>query len=175
MNLKEKGLNPIAITIDGHRKVTDAIKAVWPNIIIQRCLFHIMNQSLMWIRYYPKTLAGKDLKNLARKIIWIKTNKDENQFTNDYFDWNNKYSEILNKLNPSRTAHKDLKRTRSLINNAKNNMFHFIKDQKISSTTNVLESLFSRIKHQYRSHRGLSKNHKISFLHWYCYYKNNLK
>jgi transposase-like protein len=175
LDLKNKGLNPKAITIDGHKKVIEAIKTVWPDIIIQRCLFHIMNQALMWIRFYPKTQAGKDLRLLASKITWIKTNANKNQFINDYSIWNEKYANIINKLDLSTVAHKDLKRTRSLINNALDNMFHFLKDQNIVSTTNVLESLFSQIKHQYRSHRGLSEKHKISFLRWFCYYKNRLK
>ncbi len=175
LDLKNKGLNPIAITVDGHLKVIDAIKTVWPDIIIQRCLFHIMNQALMWIRSYPKTQAGKDLRLLAGKITWIKTDADKNQFINDYSAWNKKYSKFIKTLDSSAVAFKDLKRTRSLINNAFDDMFHFIKDQNIASTTNILEGLFSQVKHQYRSHRGLSRKHKISFLIWFCYYKNRLK
>jgi len=36
-----------------------------------------------------------------------------------------------------------------------------------------LEGFHSRFKADYRRHRGLSKEHKIGYLHWYCYLKNN--
>ena len=175
LGLKNKGLNPIAITTDGHRTVIKAILDVWPSIKIQRCLFHIQNQGLMWIRTYPKTEAGKQLRNILKSLTLIKTKKDQRKFLNTYGDWFRTFEPAIKKLSKTSIANTDLKRTTGLINNALPNKFHFIKDRNIAPTTNILENLFSQLKHQYRSHRGLSKQHKIQYLKWYCYFKNTKK
>ncbi len=39
--LKKAGLNIISITCDGHKCLLNAIKDVFPNIIIQRCVVHV--------------------------------------------------------------------------------------------------------------------------------------
>jgi transposase-like protein len=172
MDLKLKGLNPKAITLDGHRQVIRAIKDVWPNVLIQRCLFHIQNQGLMWIRAYPKTQAGKDLRVILSSITSIETSRDMANFLKTYKNWQNQYHDFVKRLDKNSVANKDLQRTTKLINNALPNMFHFVKDQSIASTTNLLENLFSQLKHQYRNHRGLTEQHKIHYLNWYCYYRN---
>jgi hypothetical protein len=62
-----------------------------------------------------------------------------------------------------------------LINNALPEMFYFLDDAKVGSTTNALEGFHSRLKSDYQRHRGLSKQHRINYIHWYCYFKNQLK
>lgn len=175
LKLKNSGLNPKAITTDGHRAVINAILEVWPNIRIQRCLFHIQNQGLMWIRTYPKTEAGKQLRTILKSLTLIRTKKDQQNFLGAYESWFKNFELAIKKLSKTSIANTDLKRTTRLINNALPNKFHFIKDRNIAPTTNILENLFSQLKHQYRSHRGLSKKHKIQYLKWYCYFKNAKK
>ncbi len=163
--LKKYGLNPKAITLDGHKKVTAAFISAWPQIIIQRCLFHIENQGLMWIRSYPKSEAGQKLRIILKSITEIRSKTDERSFLTTYRFWLNKYASFIQLLPQNSVANKDLKRTMALINNALPNMFHFIKDQNIVATTNLLENFYSQLKHQ-------SRQHKIAFLDWYCYFKS---
>lgn len=175
LKLKEQGSNPIVITLDGHKYVIRAILDVWPKVIIQRCLYHIQNQGLMWIRTYPKTEAGKELRGLLKSLTNIKTAADKQAFLTAYDQWLSKYRKFIKSLPRTSVANTDLKRTMSLINNAMPNMFHYLKERNIASTTNLLENLYSQIKHQYRNHRGITEQHKISYLKWYCYLKNGLK
>lgn len=169
--LKQCGLNPKAITLDGHKSVTEAFITAWPQITIQRCLFHIENQGLMWIRSYPKSEAGKTLRVILKSVTSIRSEADKRTFLLTYKRWLNRYASFIKQLPRDSVANKDLRRAMSLINNALPNMFHFIKDQRIVATTNLLENFYSQLKHQYQNHRGLSKQHKIAFLHWYCYFK----
>jgi transposase-like protein len=53
--LKNKGLIPYAITMDGERSVMRLIRRLWPYAKIQRCLYHIQMQALIWLREHPKT------------------------------------------------------------------------------------------------------------------------
>lgn len=170
--LKEHGLMPKAITLDGHIKVIDAIMDVWPSIAIQRCLYHIQRQGLSWLRTYPKTEAGKALRVLLNSLMNIKTKHDKAIFMRNYDTWLNKYRIFIKSLPRNSVANIDLKRTMVLINNALPNMFHYLKDQNIASTTNLLENFYSQLKHHYRSHRGMVEQHKISYLKWFCYLKS---
>lgn len=171
LGLKTRGLNPAAITVDGHRMVIRAMLDTWPTMTIQRCLFHIQNQGLMWIRHRPKTLAGQELRYLLRRVTEIRCENTAKHFLMQYQTWHQKHSDSLRLLPKDSIANKDLKRTVSLIQNALPNMFHFIKDRNIAPTTNYLENLYSQLKHHYRCHRGLTEQNKIQYLKWYCYLK----
>lgn len=171
--LKEQGLNPYYIVMDGERSVMRAIAMVWPNAIIQRCLYHIQREGMRWLRTYPKTAAGRELRSLLSTLCCIKSVKERDQFIQRYKTWVNKYINFVKSLPSSNIAFKDLKRTMVLINNALADMFHYLKEPNIPATTNTLEGFYSRLKADYRRHRGLTQKHKINYLKWYCYYKNS--
>ncbi len=172
-DLKQKGLDPKSITMDGHRFVIQAILDVWPEVLIQRCLYHIQRQGLQWLRVYPKTAAGRELRFILKSITSIRSEKDKMVFFVAYSDWYNKYRDFIKKLPRNSVANIDLKKAMGLINNALPDMFHYINDPFIAPTTNLLENFYSQLKHHYRSHRGLTEKHKISYLKWYCYLRSN--
>lgn len=172
MDLKNKGLNPLSVTMDGHLKVIEAIKAVWPKAKLQRCLCHIQRQGLQWLRTYPKTEAGKALRILLRQVAGIKSFKERNAWLKAYKSWLSRYSDLVKSLPGSSVAFKDLKRTMALISNALPDMFHYLKEQRIPATTNSLENFYSQLKSDYQRHRGLSIEHRISYLRWFCYFKS---
>ncbi|MBU0744738.1 MAG: transposase [Gammaproteobacteria bacterium] len=171
-NLKLKGLNPRCVTMDGEQGVMRAVREIWPETKIQRCLYHIQSEGMRWLRTYPKTQAGRDLRFLLSTLCSIQTVKERNLFIKRYKQWLNQYFDFVKSLPKNQVAFKDLKRTISLINNALPNMFHYLKDRNIHKTSNALEGFYSRLKSDYRRHRGLTQEHKIKYLSWYCYYKN---
>ena len=171
--LKHQGLNPLYIAMDGERSVMKAIRFIWPNTKIQRCLWHIQREGMRWLRTYPNTQAGKDLRWLLNTLCAIKTIKEQDTFTNSFKQWLITYTNFVKSLPKTTIAFKDLKRTMVLITNALPDTFHYLKEPDIPSTTNTLESFYSRLKADYRKHRGLTQKHKIHYLKWYCYLKNN--
>lgn len=174
MNLKSEGLNPIAITMDGERSVMRAIRQTWPGIKIQRCLYHIQMQSLIWLRECPKTEAAQELKGLLHNLCHITSIKERNIFIKSYKQWLNKHMIFIKTLPTTQRAYTDLKKATSLINNALKDMFHYLFDPNIPHTTNKLESFYSRLKPNYWAHRGLTHKHKLQYLQWYSYLKNQL-
>lgn len=171
--LKEQGLNPRYIAMDGEQSVIRAIKLVWPETRIQRCLYHIQREGMRWLRTYPKTPAGKELRKLLCTLCAIKSVKERDIFINNYKNWANKYREFVKSLPITNIAFKDLKRTMVLIKNALPDMFYYLKEPNIPATTNALESFYSRLKADYNKHRGLTQINKIHYLKWYCFLKNN--
>ena len=175
MHLKMRGLNPDFITTDGERSITRAMRLVWPGAKLQRCLYHVQHEGMRWLRTYPKTIAGKELRALLSKLSTIKTFQERDMFIKSYSAWVEKYEAFVLSLPRTEVAHKDLRRTMVLINNALPDLFHFLSNKNVHSTTNALEGFHSRLKADYRSHRGLTKAHRIQFVHWYCYYHNGNK
>lgn len=170
--LKSLGLNPTYVTMDGERSVIRAFKMIWPKIKIQRCLFHIQREGMRWLRTYPKTQAGRELRFLLSNLSSIKSFKERNQFIKSFKQWLYKHKNFIQSLPTTNIAFKDLKRTMNLISNALPDMFHFLKESNVYSTTNALESFHSRLKSDYQRHRGLTEQHKVQYLVWYCYFKN---
>lgn len=167
-----KQVNPKAITIDGNTSVIRAIKNIWPDIIIQRCLVHIQRQGLSWLRRYPKSQAARDLRLLLLAITNIKDHKQKQVFINGFNNWEKIYGKFVLSLPSSDKVYSDLQKTRSLIIHAMPDLFHYLEDSNISPTTNKIEGYFSRLKNLYRQHRGLSKNHRNNYFQWYIYFKN---
>jgi transposase-like protein len=173
-DLNEKGLSPLYITMDGEKSVIRAIKEVWPQASIQRCLYHIQREGMRWLRTYPKTQAGKDLRRLLKTLCRINSFEKQDEFIDSYLEWLNQYRDFVLSLPKTEVAFKDLRKTMILIFNALPDMFHYLTDANIHKTTNTIESFYSRLKADYRKHRGLTEEHKISYLKWYCYFKNQL-
>lgn len=161
--------------MDGEQGVMRAFKSTWPALKIQRCLFHLQHEGCRWLRAYPRTDAGKHLKKLLLTLTTIQSVKEQKTFIQRYQSWLKTYKEFVLSLPMTIKANVDLKRTMTLIDRALPDMFHYIYDPHIRPTSNILESLYGRIKKAYRHHSGLTHPHKIQFLKWYCFYENQHK
>lgn len=170
--LNNEGLSPLYITMDGELSVIRAINEIWPQAKIQRCLYHIQREGMRWLRTYPKTQAGRELRCLLKTLCRIRSFEERNEFIASYMAWLDRNRDFVLSLPRSEVAFKDLQRTMVLIFNALPDMFHYLNEKNIPKTTNTLESFYSRLKADYRKHRGLTEKHKISYLKWYCYFKN---
>jgi hypothetical protein len=172
MNLKLQGLDPCFITTDGEQSILRAMKLAWPKAKLQRCLYHLQHEGMRWLRTYPKTEAGLKLRSILSRLSSIRKTAERDLFIREYQNWVNHYKNYVLSLPQTQVAFKDLKRTMVLINNALADMFYFLEDTNIHSTTNALEGFHSRLKADYRRHRGLSQEHKLLYLKWYCYFQN---
>ena len=172
MNLKHQGLTPVFITTDGERSVIRAMKLVWPGVELQRCLYHLQHEGMRWLRTYPKTEAGRELRIILSRLSRIKTCQERDAFVQTYTNWVNKYGAYVLSLPRTAVAGKDLQRTMVLLNNALPDMFHYLTNSYVHATTNALEGFHSRLKSDYQRHRGLTKEHRIQYIRWYCYYQN---
>lgn len=171
-SLRQQGLSPLYITTDGERSILRAMRLVWPEAKLQRCLYHLQHEGTRWLRSYPKTEAGQELRLILSKLCRIKTPQEREAFISSYKAWLGKWEDYVRALPRSVIAYKDLKRTIVLINNALPDMFYYLEDRKVRSMTNALENFHSQLKNDYQRHRGLTKEHRIGYINWYCYFKN---
>jgi transposase-like protein len=162
-----RGLQPVSCTVDGNQHVIQVLKKLWPSIIIQRCLVHIQRQGLAWCRVNPKSAYASQLRNIFLKVTRIHTRKERNQFLDMVEQWERKYGHIIDSRPERGWVFSDVKRARSMLLKALPNMFHYLEDSNIPSSTNRLEGYFSRLKTHYRQHRGLVKIKFLNYFDWY--------
>lgn len=165
--LKKRGLSPISFTTDGNPRAIRVIRALWPGITIQRCLVHIQRQGLSWCRTNPKRADAKELRMIFRDVMSIRTAKERDTFLARIINWEGAYGQQIAHAPERGRVFSDIKRARSMLIKALPDMFHYLEDLAIPSTTNGLEGYFSRLKGHYRHHRGLNPEKRYSYFKWY--------
>lgn len=169
--LLQKGLCPKSATVDGNPQVIAFFRAVWPHIVIQRCLVHIQRQGIMWCRRFPKRTDAIHLRRLFQKVTYINNTTGRDLFITEFRDWEKRFGSMIVSIPERGKVFSDIKRARSMLARALPDMFHYLDDSSIPSTTNGLEGYFSRLKLNYRQHRGLSPRHRKNYFQWYFYLK----
>ncbi len=170
--LLDKGLCPKSATVDGNPQVIKLFKEMWPDIIIQRCLVHIQRQGLMWCRRFPKRTDAKHLRRIFKKVTYLKTLKDKEDFLKIVNGWEQRFGKSISSSPERGKVFSDIKRARSMLLKSLPNMFHYLDEPQIPFSTNGIESYFSRLKGDYRKHRGLSPKQRKNYFQWYFYLKN---
>lgn len=165
--LRQAGLSPRSITIDGLKPVQAMIKVVWPQAIIQRCLVHIQRQGLAWCRRDPGTAAVKHLRRLFLRVTGITTIQRQERFLEAWQHWEDRFGQPIAERPSRGRVFSDVKRARSLLLNALPHMFHYLDNPAIAPSTNWIESYFSRLKPRYRQHRGLAPHRRAAYFAWY--------
>jgi hypothetical protein len=123
-------------------------------------------------RSYPKTEAGKELRTILLKLSSIRSLSERDSFIQAYCAWLSGYRDFILSLPRNVIAFKDVKRTIGLISHALPDMFYYLEDSHVHATSNALEGFHSRLKADYHRHRGLTKEHRLQYIDWYCYYEN---
>lgn len=172
MPLLRKGLCPESATVDGNPQVIRLFRAIWPNIIIQRCLVHIQRQGLMWCRRFPKRTDAIHLRRLFQKVVRINNKVEQEKFLNEFFNWEERFGSTINSKPEKGKVFSDIKRARSMLTKALPDMFAYLENTSIPPTTNGLEGYFSRLKANYRQHRGLSPKRRKNYFQWYFHLKS---
>lgn len=160
---QEYGIPPCIVS-DGQKGLRKAIRELFPNTKHQRCLAHIIRLSLAWLTKNPKTKAGIELRMIMRLLGKVKTLEIERAWTKSFIEWDKKYQQFLKEKSKSPETgrdwytHRRLRGVRSLIIYALPNMFNFIKDPSIPSTSNLLEGgINSSMRELLQRHRGLDE------------------
>jgi transposase-like protein len=168
-HLKQAGIRPKSATVDGNPQQTRYIKLVWPSIILQRCRVHVHRQGLRWCRSQPKRTDAKHLRQLFLRLVAVATSREKKRFVHDVAVWEHQYG---HRIQTDRAKSKgwvlsDLALARLMLLHAIPDLFHFINDKRIPSSTNALEGYFGHIKQRYRQHAGLSRMHRRAYFQWY--------
>ena len=177
-NLLKLGVQISSITCDGHRAILKAIKNVCKDVVLQRCLVHVQRECRLWLTLQPKTTEGLELLQIVNQLHKIKTEEQHQWWLKQLYDWHEHHKLFITEKSFSTTTHrfwykhKMVRRSFSHLKNALPNMFCFLQNKNIPKSTNGLESFFGHLKSHVLLHRGLTPQHRKSFIKWYLYFKN---
>lgn len=169
-SLQSKGLCPQSATIDGNPQIMRYLRLVWPALIIQRCIVHVQRQGLAWCRRNPKRTDAKQLRTLFLQLSAVHTASVRNRWCAKLALWEAQYGRRIEESPERGWVFSDLKRARSMVLKALPNLFHYLQDPGIPTSTNGLEGYFSRLKLRYHQHRGLAIHRRNSYFQWYFHY-----
>ena len=167
------GVTPEIVICDGQRGLLKAIREVWPQVKVQRCLIHIVRQASNWLTRNPQTRTGRELLGLVKQLSHIQTKRQKRRWVRAFHYWFKRHHTFLKERGYSPSGrwwytHRKLRGTRSLIKNALPDLFRFITDPSIPKTSNHVEGgLNARLKELLRCHRGFSLRHKLILAAWY--------
>ncbi len=165
-----------SFSIDWWIQIIWAIRKIYPEAIIQRCLVHINRQ----IRNY---IWKNTINECGKELLWITTFtiiRDRKKFTKSFDVWLKKWQLYLNERSywdggwrrKRWYTHRKLRQSRSHILNARSNMFQNIMDPNIIDNTNELEWLIGLLKTQIHNHRWMKKERLKNFIIQRCYNRN---
>jgi hypothetical protein len=178
-NLKRLGVDVYSVTCDGHRAILKAIRKVFPDAHLQRCLVHIKRQTRNYLSSEPKLHQAQSLLKISNQITHIKTQEQCGLWLLELYQWYELNADFVNQQSRNQVTqrfwytHKNLHAATSLLLKALPDMFHYLDDVQIPYTTNRLENYFSHLKEKLTLHRGLRFEAKKNFIKWYLHFKNN--
>lgn len=177
-NITNMGIHVKSVTCDGHRSILKAVRKVFPGVLLQRCTVHVKRQCRTWLTKHPKTSVGIELLRIVTRLTGVKTVAEANQWVIDLNAWYEYNEAFLDEkaYNPKTGGywfkHTMIRKSMTLIRKSLPDLFRYLYDPEIPSTTNRLEGFFGHLKEKIRLHRGLSRIAKKNFIKWYLHLTN---
>lgn len=177
---------PDLITTDGHGGALKALKTLWPDVPVQRCLIHVHRNNLRDLTSRPNTHAGKALLALSQRLLKVSSKEDAAIWTKLLMECHTTYEDFFK----TRTWAKDVpiwqRRTRRtwwythgrdrrvyqrLTRLTRQGvLFHFLDfNPARERTTNPIESFNHQIRSLLAHHPGMPEDHMIAAVDWLCY------
>jgi hypothetical protein len=164
---------PQIIVCDAQKGLLKAIGTVFPGVLIQRCMTHVIRQAKGWLTKNPKTKAGRELLALILRLSSIRTLRQKRKWIRKFRHWKRRHFTFLKERTQAISGrswytHRVLRGVRSLLTNATPDLFRFIRDSSIPKTSNTVEGgLNARLKELIRCHRGTTLQGKLVLCCWY--------
>ena len=169
---------PDVLVCDGAGGIEKARRAVWPDTRVQRCAFHAFSQVKRCTTTRPKTQAGADLYAIAKGLLAVKTQGEAAEWLARFHRWCASYEDFLKERGDDgrRFKHERLRKARKALVGLCNagTLFTYLDEDlaaegPVASTTNRIENLNGQIRRMLANHRGMSVDHRIKAVFWFCY------
>jgi len=161
---------PFAVVLDGQRGGLAAVKTLWPEAKLQRCMAHVTRNTKNKLTRQPKTEAGQVLRVLTSALFKVRTPKERDIWLEHFHAWEEQFLPLaLARTKGANTSgrqtwwytHKSLRGAYIHLRNALPNLFTYVEYPNIPRTTNHVEGgINARLKELLGRHRGLSLKQK---------------
>ena len=168
---------PELVVTDGGTGFEKARKALWPQVKVQRCLYHVFCQIKRLTTTRPNLPAGQELYRLAQDLLRIHTVTEAKLWVLRYTVWSKHWDSFLCEKTYDEHGHwaythERLHRARSGLNKllAQDVLFTYLEKAEYPATNNGLEGgVNAQLRAMLRNHRGMPLLHRIKAVFWWCY------
>lgn len=184
---------PKVVLTDGGSGLMKALKKLWPNVKIQRCLVHIQRNVRTYLTMNPRLQAGKSLRRLSLKLTKIQTQEAATEWMAAFAAWHAENQDLINEktyaadwpgarpqgVHGTRKWWYTHERLRSAYESMRNPMqrghlFTYLNEDLkglgINATTNMIEgAVNSGIRAMIFHHRGMPVEHRRRACEWFCW------
>lgn len=178
---------PTMVVTDGGSGFKKAVRAIWPDARVQRCLVHVKRQVVRKTTMNPKLECGRELLEIAKALPKVKDADAAARWMADYATWCAKWELFLREFTlkdgRKQYVHERLRSARHSLNGLARDktLFTFIEMQEArggigDATNNVIEGgVNAWIRLMLQHHRGLTTMRRAKAAFWWCYLHSEFK
>lgn len=164
---------PAVVVCDGGTGIASAVRRVWPETKIQRCLFHVQMNIRRHLTLNPRTDAGRRLRTLSLELSDVREPEDVITWRLKLEAWWQAYGHLTKERSYDGRkwwfTHDRLRKAWQLLSRLTRDgtLFTYI-DYGNARTTSPLEGgINSGIRHVLRAHRGMTEDHMKRAAEWF--------
>ena len=172
---------PDVVVTDGGTGFGKAVKKLWPNTKIQRCLFHVFNQVKRYTTTRPNLACGVELYSLAKELLHLDNLHQAMWWIERYMQWCEFWYDFLEEKSlvegRREYLHLNLRKARESLSRLVNQgtLFTYLDpdlayEGVLPRTNNRIEGgINAQLRAMLREHRGMSDIRRIKAVFWWCY------
>lgn len=186
---------PVVVITDGGTGLISARKYAWPDTRVQRCLVHLQRNVRTYLTTRPRTVPGKELRQLSLALTRITTTKQATAWLSALARFHQQHrsfiyartyrgqhtGEVPRWVRPGQKSwytHDRLRKAYILLERCAKHqeLFTYLEPGfafDVASTTNRIEgSINAQLRLLLRHHRGLPEEHMRRVVEWFLYLRS---
>ena len=172
---------PSVVVSDGGSGFAKAVRRVWPETRVQRCVFHAFSQVKRYTTSRPRLQAGIELYGLAKDLMHLDALWQAELWVERFFQWCDFWNDFLEERSwqDGRFEYTHIrlrKASASLGRLVRQGTLVTYLDPELTlegplpRTNNRIEGgVNAQLRAVLRNHRGLSKMRRAKAVYWWCY------
>jgi hypothetical protein len=119
---------------------------------------------------YGHAIAGRGWRKFGSENpagLSIRTSTGRDRFIAQWQECEQRHGQQVVQAAKQGRVESDLQSARSMLINARPDMFRYLDHLGIPTTTNAAEGFFGRLKQRYAQHRGLAPQRRAAYFAWY--------
>lgn len=179
---------PAVVIIDGGSGLAKALRTMWPETKVQRCLVHIQRNVRQYMTRRPRTTPGKQLAKLNAALTKIQSLDEAAQWMAALAAWHSEHHDFLNEktynrdpmaTRPWQWTHDRVRKAYNLFATQarKGTLFQYLQpdllaevQEPVSSTTNRIEGgVNAPLRQMLSLHRGMRLDRRKRAVEWWLH------
>lgn len=164
---------PTVVVTDGGSGIRAALRQSWPEVAVQRCIFHLQLNVTRELTRRPRTPAGRALRQLALNLTNVDSVDDAIAWRLTLESWWQQFGHLTQERSVYDNGqfgftHHRLRKAWHILHRAAEAGHIFTNLQHgTPRATSRLEGLNAQIRHLLRHHRGMPIHHRRRAVEWF--------